>query len=341
MGPRLPVLTYHGVNVAGNAYATNDHVALASDLETIDRLGWRIVPLPGAVLRRLSGRDDWARPRSLAITFDDGTDFDWHDLPHPVHGLQRSLFHCLEDFRAARPPALEAHATAFVVVSRETREHIDRVGLANRGWWTDSWWAEAVAGGHAAIASHSWDHNHHLIAPEPGRDRPTGTFRTIATFELAEDEIARATAHLRRVAPNPGDRLFAYPYGEANDYLVREYFPRHHERIGIDAAFGDGARPVTAGDDRWNLPRYVFGRDWTSPGGSSACSTTCRAEARPTGSAVELKPDPQQETVGLKPDPREARRAEARPTGSAVGLKPDPQRKRVGLKPDPQEALSS
>jgi Polysaccharide deacetylase len=269
MEGRLPILTYHGVNVAGNAYATNDHVALASDLETIDRLGWRIVPLAEAVGRRLPGRLDWAAPRTLAITFDDGTDFDWHDLPHPVHGLQRSLYHRLADFRAAGLQPRAAHATAFVVVSPEARAHIDRVGLANRGWWTDAWWAKAAASGHGAIASHSWDHNHHLV-PEPGHHQPTGTFRTIATFELAEAEIARATAYLRRVAPNPGDRLFAYPYGESNDYLVREYFPRHHERIGIDAAFGDGARPVTAGDDRWDLPRYVFGRDWTSPEGLEA-----------------------------------------------------------------------
>ena len=151
MGARLPILTYHGVNVAGNDYATNDHVALASDLETIDRLGWRIVPLPGAVARWLAGDDEWTGPRTVAITFDDGTDFDWRDLPHPRHGVQRSLYHCLADFRAAGPAPREAHATSFVVVSRETREHIDRVGLAGLGWWTDAWWSAAVASGHAAI----------------------------------------------------------------------------------------------------------------------------------------------------------------------------------------------
>jgi hypothetical protein len=267
MGDRLPILTYHGVNVAGNGYATNDHVALATDLETIDRLGWRIVPLPVVVGRRLARGRDWADARTLALTFDDGTDFDWRDLPHPVHGVQRSLHHRLADFRSARSRPRDAHATSFVVVSREAREHIDRVGLAGRDWWTDTWWAEAAASGHAAIASHSWDHNHHLVTPATGRERLTGTFHSIDSFDLAEEEIARATGHLRRVAPNPGDRLFAYPYGEANDYLVREYFPRHHERIGVDAAFGDGARPMTSGDDRWNLPRYVFGRDWTTPEG--------------------------------------------------------------------------
>jgi len=260
--PRLPILTYHGVNVAGNGYAANDHVALASDLETVDRLGWRIVPLPAAIDRWLAGDPDWTGERTLAITFDDGTDFDWRDLPHPAHGVQRGLFNILADFRAAR--SRDAHATTFVVVSRETREHIDRVGLADRGWWTDAWWRDAVASGHAAVASHSWDHNHDLAGHLMGRPRATGTFRTIDRFDLAEDEIARASAHLKRVAPNPGDRLFAYPYGETNDYLVRDYFPSEHERIGVDAAFGDGARPMTADADRWALPRYVCGRDWRS-----------------------------------------------------------------------------
>src|SRR6187455_2343527 len=216
--PRLPILTYHGVNVAGNDYATNDHVALASDLDTVDRLGWRIVPLPAAIARWLAGDPAWAGgERTLAITFDDGTDFDWRDLPHPAHGTQRSLF----------------------------------VGLADRGWWSDAWWRDAVASGHAAVASHSWDHNHDLAEHLMGRPRATGTFRTIDRFDLAEDEIARASAHLKRVAPNPGDRLFAYPYGETNDYLVRDYFPSEHERIGVDAAFADGARPMTGDADRW------------------------------------------------------------------------------------------
>ncbi len=274
MSGRLPILTYHGVNVAGNDYASNDHVALASDLETIDRLGWRIVPLPGVVARWLGGDTEWSGARTLAITFDDGTDFDWRDLPHPAHGLQRSLYNCLADFRGAAPRPRDAHATAFVVVSRATREHIDRVGLANLGWWTDSWWAAAAASGHAAIASHSWDHNHELAEHLMGRRRATGTFRSIDCHELAEEEIAHATAHLRRVAPNPGDRLFAYPYGESNDYLVRDYFPRNHVRIGVDAAFADGAKPMSGGDDRWNLPRFICGRDWSSPDGLEALLAT-------------------------------------------------------------------
>ena len=42
---RVPVLAYHAVNIAGNDYANNDHVAFAADLRMIDDLGLRVVPL--------------------------------------------------------------------------------------------------------------------------------------------------------------------------------------------------------------------------------------------------------------------------------------------------------
>ncbi|MBK6395607.1 MAG: hypothetical protein IPF73_13700 [Betaproteobacteria bacterium] len=160
--------------------------------------------------------------RALAITFDDGTDFDWRDLPHPVHGLQRSLHNCLADFRAAGPRAREAHATSFVVVSREAREHLDRVGLAGRGWWTDAWWSTAAASGHAAIASHSWDHNHdlaaHLMSRAQDRHVPVDRqLRARRGRDRARDRAPQACrpqsrrppvrVSVRRVERLPGARL--------------------------------------------------------------------------------------------------------------------------------------
>ena len=38
MSGRFPILTYHGVNIAGNDYASNDHVALRSDLAELFQL---------------------------------------------------------------------------------------------------------------------------------------------------------------------------------------------------------------------------------------------------------------------------------------------------------------
>ena len=41
----IPILTYHSLNIAGNDYLGNDHVALREDLHLLTALGWRIVPL--------------------------------------------------------------------------------------------------------------------------------------------------------------------------------------------------------------------------------------------------------------------------------------------------------
>ena len=92
-----------------------------------------------------------------------------------------------------------------------------------------------------------------------------GTFRTVDTEPLADCQVRRAADYIRGIAPNPSARLFAYPYGECNDFLARDYFPRQAAALGIDAAFTDEPRALGEADDRWRLPRYVCGRDWKSP----------------------------------------------------------------------------
>src|SRR5437868_11553101 len=94
---RIPVLTYHAVNIAGNDYANNDHVAFAADLRLIDDLGLRIVPVHWLV-DALLGDTQRALEDCVALTCDDGTDFDFFDLDHPEHGTQRSLYNCMRDF---------------------------------------------------------------------------------------------------------------------------------------------------------------------------------------------------------------------------------------------------
>jgi peptidoglycan/xylan/chitin deacetylase (PgdA/CDA1 family) len=261
----IPVLTYHGAHVLGNEYANNDHLALAADLEMVSALGWRVIALSRVVDAVEGGKAP--EGKVLALTFDDGTDFDFVDLDHPAHGPQRSLINILRDFRDggdARQP--ELHATSFVVVAPEARATMDRTCLAGTGWWNDSWWREAIDTGLFDIANHSGDHHHESIDADAS-ERARGTFTSIDDFATAEAEIAQAAFHLRRVAPNPGDALFAYPYGESNAYLAEEYFPRQHARIGIRAAFvGDGG-PVTPAADRWRLPRYIFRDHWRSPDG--------------------------------------------------------------------------
>jgi hypothetical protein len=63
-------------------------------------------------------------------------------------------------------------------------------------------------------------------------------------------------------APRAG--LFAYPYGETNDYLVRDYLPNRIAEHRLRAAFGTDPEPVTRESERWNLPRYVCGHHWRS-----------------------------------------------------------------------------
>jgi peptidoglycan/xylan/chitin deacetylase (PgdA/CDA1 family) len=260
------VLNYHGANIAGADYASNDHAALQEDLDRLTDAGWRVAPLPELVRTCVLGRSAPA-PKTLALTFDDGTDFDFVDLVHPVHGPQRSLYNILRGHgsRAGlRQPSL--HATAFVVVSPADRAELDRRSMIGAGWWNDDWWQPAIASGLMGIANHSWDHNHPLSTGSPADGRRRGTFDSIADFARAEGEIARAADHLRRVAANPAQSLFAYPYGDANAYLAEEYFPVHGIRIGVDAAFTSAGLPITESSERWRLPRYTCGQHWTTPG---------------------------------------------------------------------------
>jgi len=61
-------------------------------------------------------------------------------------------------------------------------------------------------------------------------------------------------------------RFFAYPFGESSTYIRNEYFPERGDEHGCLAALGTDPGLVSAHSDRWNLPRFVCGRDWSTPG---------------------------------------------------------------------------
>ncbi|MDN5924391.1 MAG: hypothetical protein L0H70_05265, partial [Xanthomonadales bacterium] len=88
---RVPILTYHAVNITGNNYANNDHVAFAADLRLIDALGLRIVPVHWLV-QQIRGEAQRDLRHCVALTCDDGSNFDFYDIEHPQFGHQRSLF---------------------------------------------------------------------------------------------------------------------------------------------------------------------------------------------------------------------------------------------------------
>jgi hypothetical protein len=262
---RVPVLTYHAVNIAGNDYSGNDHVAFASDLELIHDLGKRIVPVHW-VIDALHGDTSRDLSDCVALTCDDGSDFDYFDRDHPEHGPQRSLHNCMTDFCYAHGIDAQPnmHLTCFVIASPEARREIDRKCLVDRDWINDRWWVPALQSGRIAIENHSWDHNHPVLEA-PGFDgMERGSFGVVDTHKRADAEIAVAARTINAVVAPWRTTLFCYPFSHTNDYLRNEYFPNHGAEHGMRAAFGDGAAPVTRASDKWNVPRYICGWHWKS-----------------------------------------------------------------------------
>lgn len=257
---QVPVLTYHASTVGGPGYAGNDHVAFASDLAAATRLGWRIVPLQWVVEQRL-GLAERDLHRCLALSCDDGTVLDVQDVDYPGQGPQASFLTALQA-QAGQP---DRHLTCFVIASPEARRRMDRDCLHGLGWMHDDWWAPALAGGRVGIGNHSWDHNHPVMAGEGPDGLVRGDFHAIGSDALADYEIRQAADYLAAALGQGACPLFAYPYGHAPDFLVRDWFPRRGADLGLQAAFGTQGGAVGPGSDPWHLPRYVCGLHWSSP----------------------------------------------------------------------------
>lgn len=264
---KIPVLTYHSHQIGGMSYATNDHVALAADLRAADQLGFQVVPLL-AIAEWAVGERTFHDDRPLVgVSFDDGTDFDYRDLDHPQWGLQQSFAGVLRDFRAEcgtqRQPTV--HATSFVVASAQARARIDRDCMADAGWWSDDWWADATAEGVLAIGSHGWDHNHPALPDEPGRPG-RGRFDVFDNYADCAHQIEQASDYIEARTGGNRPALFAYPWGQRSSYTLTTYLPDHGEEHQLYAAFGCGKPEwVLRGSQRWDLPRFVCGSDWKTP----------------------------------------------------------------------------
>jgi peptidoglycan/xylan/chitin deacetylase (PgdA/CDA1 family) len=261
---RAHVLTYHSGNLAGNEYATNNLVALADDLVHLCALKIPVVPLETIVAARLSGDANRFPKRVVAITLDDGLDFDFEDLVHPFHGAQASVRTVLE--RHEHTHGVHVHATAFVIASPQARRQIAEREMLNHQWIGDHWWAAAVASGRFGIGNHSWDHVSPSVTPVGQREGKTGSFRHIDTFEDADLQVRVAHEFIAAKAPNPAAGYFAYPYGDPSDFVADEYFPQHGERHGTIVAFCGHPGVLHHESDRWRLPRYTCGMDWHSTG---------------------------------------------------------------------------
>jgi peptidoglycan/xylan/chitin deacetylase (PgdA/CDA1 family) len=201
----------------------------------------------------------------VALSADDAPVFDWFDMDYPGLGPQRGFRSILQAHQ--RVSGRSMHLTSFAIASPEARAALDRQCLHGQDWMRHDWWPEAASSDLIAIENHSWDHNHSAIARSAQRDNVRGTFRNIETLAEAEAEIRQASDWLDALCPQgPRRSLFAYPYGEFNDYLAGEYLPHHQTEHRLRAAFTVEAKPISRGDSPWLLGRYVAGFHWRDPG---------------------------------------------------------------------------
>lgn len=262
---RIPVLAYHSLNLDSNEYVGNDHIALSRDLRQLHQSGWRVVPLSHVVDWHQGLMTDAEMHKTVAISLDDGTWFDYHDLEHPSLGMQRSMFNILRDFAdevgAAQPGLC---ATSFVISCPDSRNELDVKGMIGKGWWDDEWWLEAQTSGLMSIECHSWDHNHPALDKVVQQDQIKGDFTAIDNVTDCDAQVAQAGDFIQQKLNGLRPTLFAYPWGQASDYMLQEYMPGHQSRHQFRAGFSTEPHSVSKDDNVWFLPRFVCGRDWKS-----------------------------------------------------------------------------
>ena len=214
----------------------------------------------------LGQRDDSELRQAVALTFDDGTDFDYYDLNHPYHGFQRSFYNILHDFQAECGQTAQPYlqATSFVIASPTARQDLCRLSLAGLDWWRDTWWQTISSSGLGSIQNHSWDHNLPEVSTTCEEHQQKGSFDAIDTYPECQAEIAQAAAYIQQ-HHCPWPQLFAYPFGQSSAYIREEYFPRFGDQHQTLAAFGTAGAYVTRRSPRWNVARFVCGSDWRSP----------------------------------------------------------------------------
>ena len=251
----VPILTYHSQNIAGNDYASNDRQALASDIQAISQAGLRVISLAGFV-DWLSGKLPQAFARnSVVLTSDDAPVFDYEEVEYRDFGLQTSTRSILRNSNT--------HITLFAIASVQAREEIGADALGDDSFMTNSWWREADQSPWAAIENHGWDHCHPAVSAPVGG---AGTFFGVSDYESCDQQVNKAADSIAAITGRRPD-LLAYPYGESSDYLRNTYLPEHENEHGMRAAVSTTPEYASRKSNRWDIPRFMCGRDWNSPEG--------------------------------------------------------------------------
>jgi len=264
---KAAILTYHSQNIRGNDTTNNDHKALAADLYVLHNAGCRFVSLSSLISNLLAGDPDKSGGKKnlplICLTFDDGCDFDVRTLEFSGYGKQPGFLRILEDFiqKHGKQAQSGLHATSFVIASPEARQIIDQGSLFGQGHMSDDWWQAAVGHPLLDIGNHGWDHNHPDLATG---HYPRGGFTTIETIEHCRQQVVQAGAFINDIT-GQWPQTFAYPFGESSDYIRDEFFPNYGQEHHCLAALGTRPGLVSAQSNRWDLPRFVCGRDWSSP----------------------------------------------------------------------------
>ncbi|MBE9547944.1 MAG: polysaccharide deacetylase family protein [Proteobacteria bacterium] len=262
-----PVLTYHSPNIFANEYGKNDHISLAEDLVHIYAMGKRVIPLTTLVDWLMGDLGDAAIENGVCITFDDGCLLEIEDLEFPPHGVQVSFLNILRAFQKQHPDSAGKNfvVTSFVIASEFDRRQIDRKSLFGLGWMEDDWWAAVQAEGLIDIQSHGWDHKQAMTSDDPDKPVPFARFESVDDYAQCEQQVLLANQKIAAVLQVKTPEFFAYPFGSASNYIREEYLPENRSTTGIRAAFSTEPEHVVRSSDRWNLPRYVCGRDWQAP----------------------------------------------------------------------------
>ena len=265
---KAAILTYHSQNISGNDTSNNDHKALEADLQALHSAGCRFVSVQSLV-NSLFGDgvpepgEDVDRP-VVCLTFDDGCDFEVRTLEFAAFGVQPGFLSIMENFiqqhgKEAQPGL---HATSFVIASPEARRIIDQGSLFGLGHMSDDWWRSAANHPLLDIGNHGWDHNHPDLAEE---HYSRGGFTMVDTLDHCRKQVVQAGEFIQGIT-GQWPQIFAYPFGESSDFIRDEFFPEYGNEHHSVAALGTQVGLVSIRSNRWDLPRFVCGRDWSSPG---------------------------------------------------------------------------